>query len=335
MEEVRTVSKEELSAGVDLLSGGVETDARCDLGNLALFDYAPFDLGISEETLQSRARENAQALLNKIFMCPSELAPDNIGRLALLPEPSTPLPREKPVPKPKALTTWEKFARTKGIQNRKRGRMVYDEMKEEWAPRYGYKRANDESQEWAIEAKPGEDPSVDPWTAQRQEKKARVAQNSKKQLNNLRAAAPGDRLPGTMDLTKAVRPASKKRSQKEDKKEKHHVEVTLAVAQSSTASMGRFDKLRNNEKPQKQSSLKGKKSAQSNEKKQSLSVLKQVLGDDSVSDKFNVEKAINNRQVALESEQVRARDGARKPQGRAKNSGKGSKKKGSKSSKGK
>lgn len=45
------------------------------------------------------------------------------------------------------------FAKTKGIQKRKRGRMVWDEKEQTWKPRYGYKRANDESNEWVLEHK--------------------------------------------------------------------------------------------------------------------------------------------------------------------------------------
>ena len=49
------------------------------------------------------------------------------------------LPREKPAPKAKEETRWEAFAKEKGIKKRKRERMVWDEEKKEWAPRWGYK----------------------------------------------------------------------------------------------------------------------------------------------------------------------------------------------------
>jgi regulator of ribosome biosynthesis len=58
---------------------------------------------------------------------------------AELPKPTTVLPREKPAPKPKEETRWEAFAKEKGIKKRKRERMVWDEEKKEWAPRWGYK----------------------------------------------------------------------------------------------------------------------------------------------------------------------------------------------------
>jgi hypothetical protein len=61
---------------------------------------------------------------------------------AQLPPPSTVLPREKPVPKAPEATRWELFAKEKGIKKRKRERMVFDEEKKEWAPRWGYKVPN-------------------------------------------------------------------------------------------------------------------------------------------------------------------------------------------------
>lgn len=47
-----------------------------------------------------------------------------MGRIAQLPPPSTPLPRAKPLPKPREPTKWEAFAQRKGIVKRKRGKEV-------------------------------------------------------------------------------------------------------------------------------------------------------------------------------------------------------------------
>jgi len=45
----------------------------------------------------------------------------------MLPAPRVVLPREKPIPKEKAMTKWEKFRIEKGIQAKaKRSRMVFD-----------------------------------------------------------------------------------------------------------------------------------------------------------------------------------------------------------------
>ena len=38
------------------------------------------------------------------------------------------LPREKPVPKPRPPTKWEKYAREKGINKRKKDKKVWDDI---------------------------------------------------------------------------------------------------------------------------------------------------------------------------------------------------------------
>ncbi len=74
------------------------------------------------------------------------------GRVAELPEPTTQLPRAKPLPKPRAPTKWEIFAQRKGITKHKRSKDVWDEEAGEYKRRFGYKRAGDESEVPIIEA---------------------------------------------------------------------------------------------------------------------------------------------------------------------------------------
>ncbi|RMD43962.1 hypothetical protein DV735_g1162, partial [Chaetothyriales sp. CBS 134920] len=60
---------------------------------------------------------------------------------------------------PKAPTTWERFAKKKGIGRyggaqleERRKKLVYDEEKGDWVPRWGYKGRNMESgREWLVE----------------------------------------------------------------------------------------------------------------------------------------------------------------------------------------
>ena len=72
--------------------------------------------------------------------------------MAELPEPTTQLPRGKPLPKPRAPTKWEIFAQRKGITKHKRSKDVWDEEAGEYKRRFGYKRAGDESEVPIIEA---------------------------------------------------------------------------------------------------------------------------------------------------------------------------------------
>ena len=63
--------------------------------------------------------------------------------------------------------------------------MVFDEQKNEFAPRYGYKRANDDLNDWAIPLKPGEDPFNDPFAQRKMDKKQRVLKNKGQQMRNI------------------------------------------------------------------------------------------------------------------------------------------------------
>jgi regulator of ribosome biosynthesis len=47
--------------------------------------------------------------------------------VAKLPAPTFLLPREKPLPKVKPLTKWQKFAREKGISRKKKSKLNWDE----------------------------------------------------------------------------------------------------------------------------------------------------------------------------------------------------------------
>ena len=91
-----------------------------------------------------------QALLSRLFSLPTEAAP--VGRIARLPEPTTVLPRQKPLPRPRQPTRWEAFAQRKGIVKKKRSKLAWDEDAGEWRRRHGYKRAGDEADIPIIEA---------------------------------------------------------------------------------------------------------------------------------------------------------------------------------------
>ena len=57
------------------------------------------------------------------------------------------------MPKEKEKTKWEKFAEKKGIKNKRReGKMVFDEAKGDWVPKYGYKgKKIDADGDWLVE----------------------------------------------------------------------------------------------------------------------------------------------------------------------------------------
>jgi len=153
-----------------------------------------------------------------------------------LPPPSTALPREKPLPIDKALTRWEKFAKEKGIVKKKRSKMIWDEEKQQWAPRYGFGRANnpkDTTQDWLVHAKPGDDGSIDPFEAKADEKKMRLTKQKKQEERN------------RLEATHSASLSAKSGMQMSDRKQ--HLSNSIQAAQISTASAGRFDRVVANE----------------------------------------------------------------------------------------
>lgn len=179
-----------------------------DLGNLAVFDTNVLDKNAldssnatREETLKELTRDNVQLLANQILSLPIKTTTESAGgssgqsasmTLVQLPEPTTELPREKPLPKPKAPTKWEQFAAKKGIKPKERqGKMIYDEARGEWVPKWGYKGSNKElDDQWLVEVddkvKGTEDELIDPRTLNRAERKRLVKKNELQHKRNLK-----------------------------------------------------------------------------------------------------------------------------------------------------
>ena len=219
-----------------------------DLGNLAAFDTAPIDnttfrQGI-KDSCHSLATKIFQSLTHQLFDLPYEVG--QVGRIAQLPEPSTILPREKPLPKPRPPTKWEIFAQRKGITKRKRGGLEWDENSQEWKRRFGYKKANDDNDIPIIEARGDEVTGVeDPFSKSRKEKKARVKKQDARQLANLKAAAKEggtEALPATLKLAASLPEHGKGKPMKRKEMLPELVKTSKHVA-VSTASVGRHDKV--------------------------------------------------------------------------------------------
>ncbi|OIR58512.1 MAG: ribosome biogenesis protein Rrs1 [Amphiamblys sp. WSBS2006] len=70
-----------------------------------------------------------------------------------LPEPTAVFPSERDVPE-KTETKWERFARMKGIEKKKKDRLVYDEDTQGWLPRHGdgsRRNALRKTKNWCVE----------------------------------------------------------------------------------------------------------------------------------------------------------------------------------------
>merc|ERR1711962_1575909 len=216
-----------------------EVEANVDTGSLYVNDMQPVDvkkLRASTETfLNALARDNAQLLFNKVWQLPIEKV-DNVI-VCHLPAPSTLLPREKKIPKPKPPTKWETFAASKGIANKKRGRMIFDEESKTWKPRFGYKRGNDDTKDWCLEVPDNADPNEDQFEKRLTAKKERVAKNELQRLENIKK---------NMQQNGAA----------DKKKLKEELTKDIDLAKVSTASLGKFQA---NLPKEKENKKKGKK----------------------------------------------------------------------------
>ncbi len=122
-------------------------NVSCDLGHLLIYDNQPFNKEeIGESEMAERGKNNLKYFYEELFkLCNAQKGEEEEKRdfdkpldAVILPKPLTKLPRAKPIPKPKAKTRWEKYRDEKGLPAReKRSRMVYNEVAEDWVPRWG------------------------------------------------------------------------------------------------------------------------------------------------------------------------------------------------------
>ena len=188
-----------------------DDNVSLDVHHLASTISVPYE---DPADLTARAASATQALIGSLFELPATRS--SVGPIAKLPPATTALPREKPCPEKKAETKWDKFAKEKGIQKKKKGRMEWDDERDKWAPTWGYDRAGSALDDAPIvEVKAGGDIMADPWEAKRAAKKERVAKNeAQREKNEQRAKrarnggrdADGDRLaaPKASELIKAA-----------------------------------------------------------------------------------------------------------------------------------
>lgn len=222
-----------------------------DLGSLTAFDPSPCDEAAYRKdpvaAMLASARDVAQTLVEEVFSLPVTID-KNIGPLAKLPAPSTPIPREKPLPKGKPETKWAKFAREKGIVKKNKSKLVWDEGSNSWKRRHGYKSVKDEMDTIVVNAKPGDGPDHDPFLEAQKAKKERVNKNKKQQEKNMqrgREVAPSLALAATLPFEGS---RTGEKGKKLDKSLKADAKVIKDVAALSTASVGKFDKRLKGEK---------------------------------------------------------------------------------------
>uniref|UniRef100_A0A8C5L8U3 Ribosome biogenesis regulatory protein n=1 Tax=Jaculus jaculus TaxID=51337 RepID=A0A8C5L8U3_JACJA len=168
VEELLVQAEQDEAQKLQRITVHKKLELEFDLGNLLASDQNPPD-----HTL----------LINELWQLPTERVEEAV--VARLPEPSTRLPREKPLPQPRPLTRWQQFTRPKGIRPKKKTNLVWDEASGQWRRRWCYKRARDDTKEWLIEVPGGADPMEDQFAKSIQAKKKRVDKNELNRLRNL------------------------------------------------------------------------------------------------------------------------------------------------------
>ncbi|KAJ4957404.1 hypothetical protein NE237_024515 [Protea cynaroides] len=218
---------------------------QIDVGNLMAYDpYHSFSSlpqdreQLVKECLQ-KGTELVQAIADVLFNLPS--TEDRDGPIVQLPPPTTRLPREKHLPKPKPPTKWELFAKQKGIKNHKKDKIVFDEQTGTWKRRHGYDRVDDDKDVPIIEAKMTDEPGEDPFAKRQVEKKERVEKQEKNRLQNLKKAAKVGALPSHIQLAATALPITGTQSAPK-KVSKDELENVAGMAATATASGGKFDK---------------------------------------------------------------------------------------------
>lgn len=174
-----------------------------DLGLLLATDPNPLELDHDdlEASLAAVARDGAQALVNQLLTtCPITSSKTD-GVLLSLPAASTPLPREKPLPAPKAPTKWEQFAARKGIKPKtkeQRQNLRYNQDNGEWEKKWGWKGPKDRSDgkvpdDWIVEVDTAKESKLKEGETvrgeSRRERKEKVRRNERKMRSNARHSA--------------------------------------------------------------------------------------------------------------------------------------------------
>ncbi|CAN6807728.1 unnamed protein product [Brassica oleracea] len=227
---------------------------QIDVGNLLAFNpnhrfsSAPSSREELVKECVTEGTKLVQAIADTLFNFPSTESVD--GPLVQLPPPTTKLPREKHLPRPKPPTKWEEFALKKGIQKRKKDKIVYDETTDKFKRRHGYDRVNDDNDIPIIEAKASDEPGEDPFAKRLDDKKKRVDKQQQNRLQNLKSAAKAGALPSHVQLAASALPITGTKAQPK-KLGKEELGDVAGLAATSTASGGKFDKKLPGEKPPK------------------------------------------------------------------------------------
>ncbi|KAM7542542.1 hypothetical protein Aperf_G00000013541 [Anoplocephala perfoliata] len=208
--------------------------ASFDLGNLLYEDKAPLD---PKEINQSYIRELSlnctHHFLQEFFKLPTEVFDGT--QVSILPEPLFRLPREKPAPRKREMTRWERFAQMKGIRKKKKSRKIWDEVTQSWKPRWGKDRVDSVKDKWVLEVPDHADPYEDQFEKLSNARKEKRAKNELNRLKNIARTVKKGQAPPLGVLT-------------ESDPSKNTFNRALEITKRSDASLGRFSEAVNEQK---------------------------------------------------------------------------------------
>ncbi|VDO13198.1 unnamed protein product [Rodentolepis nana] len=236
--------------------------ADIDLGNLLYEDKGAIDPNdVNKGYIKKLSLNCVHHFLKEFWRLPTETF-DEI-QVACLPDPKFRLPREKPPPKKREMSRWERFSQMKGIRKQKKSRKVWDDVTQSWKPRWGKDRIDSVKDKWVLEVPDNADPYEDQFEKLNNARKEKRAKNEFNRLKNISRTIKKGQAPPIGVLTDAD--PSKKAFNR-----------ALEITKHSDASMGRFSEVVNEQKVAKKTEktngrpkLSGKKSKKSDRVKKS------------------------------------------------------------------
>lgn len=210
------------------------------LAHLAAFDISPLHPKVD---LLAQTRDNVQLMVNKVFGLSRE--DDEEGPTAVIPpEEGFRLPRQRPIPKVKPDTRWQKFMKERRMEKRKRSRLVFDETVGDWRPRYGFKSAkqSEDRAHGILEVKTGQDSFDNLFDKRKAEQRLVGAKQKMREVRNRVEAAGGRLKAAAPDLEMGMRSGAES-----VKRGAAGLKEALKRAQVSSASVGKFDRVAPNE----------------------------------------------------------------------------------------
>uniref|UniRef100_A0A7S3RLK7 Ribosome biogenesis regulatory protein n=1 Tax=Strombidinopsis acuminata TaxID=141414 RepID=A0A7S3RLK7_9SPIT len=203
---------------------------------MAAYDISPLSTKVD---FMAYTRDSVQLLVNKMFTLNKVRIEEGMA-LELPKEEVFRLPRQRPVPKDKPKTRFQKFMEEKNMQKRKRSRLVFDDVSQDWVPRWGYGsvKKNQEKAQWLHEVKEGEDPYADPFERKAVEQKLVAAKQKMREVRNKVEAAGGKLRASVADL---------KDGKVNSGRGKDALREAIKRAQTASGSRGKFDRTAPNE----------------------------------------------------------------------------------------